>query len=159
MPTLIDLAGLPMPALCPPDSRHTAICREGRSLTPVLADPAGSRDSFAGAAFMQDAACMHDEGVWHDACSHPDAPHVMGYALRTRRWRYVEWVRFDKHQAAPLWDQGPVGTELYDHTENDTVANVAESVNVVARPENAAVVARLSRMLRAGWRNASTEGL
>ena len=143
MPWEGDVPGLPhVPGLAPNGFCNDGVLNMGEFLT-----------------FMQYAACMHDEGVWHDACSHPDAPHVMGYALRTRRWRYVEWVRFDKHQAAPLWDQGPVGTELYDHTENDTVANVAESVNVVARPENAAVVARLSRMLRAGWRNASTEVL
>ena len=43
-----------------------------------------------------------------------------------------------------------LGTELYDHTVNDTVGNVAESVNLQGQlPE---VVAELSALLHKGWR-------
>ena len=28
------------------------------------------------------AACMHDEGLWHDGCADPAEPRVMGYAMR-----------------------------------------------------------------------------
>ena len=100
---------------------------------------------------------MHDEPIaghpWHDACANQAEPRVMGYAVRTRQWRYIEWVGFDKTTTPPTihWDVLK-GTELYDHTADDTVENVAESLNVVALPANAAVVKGLSAMLHAGWR-------
>ena len=102
---------------------------------------------------MQYAHCMHDDHIWNDGCDAADEPHVMGYAIRTRRWRYIEWVKFDKTTTPPtiLWDS-LLGTELYDHTESDTDSNVAESVNVVAEPQFAPTVAKLSAQLHAGWR-------
>ena len=123
---------------------------------PIMANPVISAESRS-AVFMQYAACMHDEEVWHDACASPEEPKVMGYAIRTRRWRYIEWVRFDKgsnsSMPTPLWDQ-LLGTELYDHTEHDSVENRAESVNVVARSEFAGIVSELSQQLHQGWRHA-----
>ena len=96
---------------------------------------------------------MHDEGFWHDGCNDPAEPKVMGYAVRTRRWRYIEWVAFDKTTTPPTihWDV-VMGTELYDHGEQDSVENAAESVNVVAVPANVAIVKQLSATLHAGWR-------
>ena len=106
------------------------------------------------AAFMQYAYCMHDERVWHDACMGKTTdPQVMGYAIRTKRWRYVEWVKFDKKSVKPIWNE-LLGTELYDHTEEDIVENVAESVNVVSDPKNKKIVEQLSKRLHAGWRRA-----
>jgi hypothetical protein len=85
----------------------------------------------------------------------------MGYAIRTRQFRYIEWVKFDKHAvpatAMPQWDQ-LLGTELYDHTKSDTVENVAEAANVVAEPQYQDDVKALSKQLRAGWRAAKEEG-
>ena len=155
MPTLIDLALGPdhVPPLCPLNSTFVDACTEGQSLRSIMADPEGSVSSRP-AAFMQYAYCMHDEGVWHDACKNRDDPHVMGYAIRTRRWRYVEWVKFDRATASPVWTER-LGSELYDHTEHDTVKNVAESVNVVLVPENQGVVDELRKQLHAGWRGAA----
>ena len=175
MPTLMGLAlgTAAVPPLCPEVSTAVPLCTEGRSLAPLMADPAGTRDARR-AAFMQYAYCMHDEPAatgthagavgppWHDGCAGEAEPRVMGYALRTRRWRYVEWVRFDKTTLppTPLWDQR-VGTELYDHSVgggagggagNDTIENAAEAVNRVAEPSLRDTVAALSRQLRAGWR-------
>eukprot|EP00037_Helgoeca_nana_P013417 m.123492 g.123492 ORF g.123492 m.123492 type:complete len:522 (-) comp22016_c0_seq5:66-1631(-) len=152
MPTLIDLAGFTVPTTCPEDSRLVALCVEGASLSPVLHNPNQTED-WKAAAFMQYAHCMHDEGFWHDGCSDPAEPKVMGYAIRTRRWRYIEWVGFNKTTTPPTihWD-AVFGTELYDHTDDDTVANVAESANVVAVAANAATVKQLSGMLHRGWR-------
>lgn len=151
MPTIIDIAGFDVPPTCPPDSSKIANCVEGSSLKAVLERP--FEDWGKDAAYMQYAHCMHDEGVWHDGCDDPSEPKVMGYAIRTRQWRYIEWVAFNKTTTPPTihWDQ-LLGSELYDHTENDTVENVAESVNVVANPSNAATVKFLSEKLHAGWR-------
>lgn len=152
MPTLIDLAMGPdaVPGACPGNSTGVALCTEGRSLREIMADPAGTTN-LRTASFMQYASCMHDEGVWHDACAGVLEPNVMGYAVRTRRWRYVEWVRFNvsADPPQPVWAE-VLGTELYDHTEDDSVENMAEAVNVVARAENLAVVQNLSQLLRRG---------
>lgn len=65
---------------------------------------------------------------------------LMGYSMRTQRYRYTEWQRPDRSAAA---------VELYDH-ETDSM----ETTNVAASPENARVTAQLAALLRAGWRAA-----
>ena len=158
MPTVVQIALGQKTPLCPPDASKVKLCTEGHDLSPIMADPTGTKD-VRKAAFMQYAACMHDEGVslgfGHDGCDADDEPMVMGYAMRTRRWRYIEWVKFNKGDnstaPAPDWTE-VVGTELYDHGIVDSVENVAESVNAVADPQFKATVAQLSKQLRAGWR-------
>ena len=157
MPTVIDLAlgANDVPLLCPEgDPSGPAECTEGASLRNAMEHPSADFDAERPAAFMQYAACMHDEKVWHDACANPTEPRVMGYGMRTRRWRYIEWVRFDRREARPLWNEttGVLGTELYDHGPGDTVRDAAEAVNLVARPAYKETVMRLSAMLRRGWR-------
>ncbi|HWA99132.1 MAG TPA: sulfatase [Pirellulales bacterium] len=96
-PTLCELAGLPIP-------RALA----GRSLTPLLAD-AGS--SVKDAAFSQ--FLRRHEGRDY-----------MGYAMRTRRYRYIEWL---DAMTGKL-----VVRELYDHTvDPDENENRAEGSAVV----------------------------
>lgn len=150
MPTLLELAMGKVVPSCPPDSANVALCTEGQSLVPIMADVVSAHDS-RDAAFMQYAPCMHDEMIWHDACAADMEPRAMGYAIRTRRWRYVEWVRFDKstHPPTPLWNQ-TLGTELYDHTDHDTVDNSAEAINLVSEPALQEIVGQLSKMLRKG---------
>ncbi|EGD78111.1 iduronate-2-sulphatase [Salpingoeca rosetta] len=77
MPTIMDLAGLSAPAICPNVSKDVKLCAEGVSLRPVLAKPWASSD-FKDAVFMQYAHCMHDDFIWHDGCKDPAEPKVMG---------------------------------------------------------------------------------
>ena len=74
-PTLCDLTGVPAPPQL-----------EGRSLRPLLADPASS---------------VHD-AVFTEARRGANAE-FWGRSVRTGRWRYTEW------------NDGRDGTELYDH--------------------------------------------
>jgi iduronate 2-sulfatase len=63
----------------------------------------------------------------------------MGYAMRTARYRYIEWQENGK----------PVGRELYDYqTDPD------ETVSLADKPEHAALVEQLSKQLNAGWQAA-----
>jgi arylsulfatase A-like enzyme len=55
-----------------------------------------------------------------------------GYSIRTDRFRYTEWG-----------PDGRLGNELYDHRTDPQ-----EIVNLAGRPESAAMVAELSRLLR-----------
>ena len=93
---------------------------EGASLVPLLDDPSRS---WKKAAFSQ-----YPRGK------------VMGYSMKTARYRYTEWSEPDK---------APVGVELYDHQ-----VDPGENVNLAHRPEQKDLVARLSKQLHAGWREA-----
>lgn len=65
---------------------------------------------------------------------------VMGYSIRTERYRYTEWIEPGKP---------PVGVELYDHEKYP-----GENVNLAGRSDYAHVVRELSEMLHKGWRYA-----
>jgi len=67
---------------------------------------------------------------------------VMGYSMRTDRYRYTEWQPRDGGR--------PVATELYDH-QNDP----QENVNVAGLPENEELIGKLGKQLREGWRTAA----
>ncbi|MGE0760334.1 MAG: sulfatase [Pirellulaceae bacterium] len=110
-PTLCELAGLPLPA-------HL----EGTSMKPLLDDPART---WKAAAFSQYPR------------SHDGQP-LMGYAMRTDRYRFVEW----RHRRTGE----PLQHELYDH-ETDP----AENENIAGRADQQALVAQLAEQLKAGW--------
>jgi arylsulfatase A-like enzyme len=76
-PTLCDLAGLPIPKDL-----------EGTSLLPVLENPNHSVRSFARSQY-------------------PRGANIMGYAIKTDRYRYVEWTDTRANEI--------VAKELYDH--------------------------------------------
>ena len=107
-PTLCQLAGLPRPA-------HL----EGQTLAPLLDDPAvAGRD----AAFSQIYRLIRDR-------------HVMSYAMRTERHRFIEWRD---------WETGViVAEELYDHTDDPD-----ENVNLAPRAETSDLRDRLRARLR-----------
>lgn len=113
-PTLVDLCGLPRP-----DGL------EGTSFRPLLDDP---DRPWKKAAFSQYPRQIPGQG------------RGMGYAVRTDRYRLVEW-------SVPGKDFREY--ELYDHH-----ADPREGVNLARRPEHAARVQELSELLRAGWRAA-----
>ncbi len=94
---------------------------EGRSMMPLLDDPGRS---WKKAAFSQ-----YPRGK------------VMGYSMRTERFRYTEWqdTRTNKVMAR----------ELYDHAKDPQ-----ENVNAAAEPQYERDVQRLARMLAKGWRAA-----
>ena len=84
----------------------------------------------------------------------------MGYSLRIDGWRYTEWAAYDGTFAGGKgrvdWSQPLHGTELYDHPDGGTGGasgvndfDAHENENLAAKPEHAALVARLSATLRA----------
>lgn len=95
-PTIVDLCGLPV------DDGL-----EGRSLRVLLDDPHATVKSTA--------------VTWHPRPAYPKSgedPEVMGYSVRTDRFRYTEWRAFG--------DDTIVARELYDHANDPQ-----ESVNVI----------------------------
>jgi iduronate 2-sulfatase len=106
-PTLCDLAGVPIPKQL-----------EGRSLAPLLQDVAAPRKDAAFSQFSR----KHE------------GRDFMGYAMRTNRHRYVEWLDAKTGEIT--------AQELYDH---DT--DPGENENIAARPEHFALLTTLSTSL------------
>ncbi len=113
-PSLCELAGLPQPQGL-----------EGTSFVPLLRDP---KRAWKQAAFSQ----------WPQKI--PDRGDGMGYAMRTDRYRFIEWT-------VPGTDFSEV--ELYDYQTDP-----AETVNIATQPQHAKLVAELKALLRAGPRAA-----
>lgn len=101
-PTLADLAGLTAPA-------HL----EGHSLAPLLRNPAAAWDHPARSVVMRQGG-------------------ISGRAVRTSRWRYVEWG-----------DGGSAGIELYDHHHDPR-----ELRNLAGQPASAATVRQMQALLK-----------
>ena len=110
-PTLCELCRLPIPAHC-----------EGHSFVPLLDKP---HRPWKTAAFSQ----------------YPRRDDVMGYTMRTDRYRYTEW----QHR-----ETGDIlARELYDHE-----LDPQENVNAASQVGYADTVAQLSDQLRQGWQAA-----
>ena len=74
---------------------------------------------------------------------------VMGYTMRTDRYRYTEWPRFHKNpNYKPNWNE-LYGIELYDHE-----LDPEENHNIAFKPEMKTKVKEYSDLLHKGWRNA-----
>jgi iduronate 2-sulfatase len=105
-PTLADLCELEMPKTV-----------EGKSLRPLLKDP---KAKWAKPAITQQT--RNHEGQ-----------RIMGYSVRTERWRYTEW------------DGGKAGSELYDHD-----ADPREWNNLANDSKFASQVGELKKLLPQG---------
>lgn len=127
-PTLVEAAGFDPLPLCPEDSVGTILCREGLSLMPLIQDP---DTPLRKAAFSQ----------------YPRGKNVMGYTVRTKHYRYTEWVRFSYESYRPDWTQVS-GVELYDHQKDR-----AENFNRADDEDYSTVRTQLSDILHNGWRD------
>ena len=107
-PTLCDLAGLEKPA-------HL----QGVSLLPLIDKPAPHGRT---AVFQVFPRSTRETGP------------LLGHAVRTDRWRYVEWRKAD---------ESVVARELYD-----MIGDPGETVNLAEKLEHAQVVARHGELLR-----------
>jgi len=110
-PTLSDLCGLPV-----------AKDLEGVSMVPLLEDP---KRPWKKAAFSQ----------------YPRPKKMMGYSMRTERYRYTEWIDQQTNEVKYR--------ELYDMT-NDLLCKE----NIAFKPKNAALAASMHEMMKAGWQGA-----
>ena len=94
---------------------------EGHSMMPLLDNP---QRSWKRASFSQ-----YPRG------------RVMGYSMRTKRFRYTEWQNRKTGEV--------LARELYDHEKDPQ-----ENVNAVDQPEYESDIRRLAGMIKKGWRAA-----
>lgn len=111
-PTLAETCGLPSPEGV-----------EGYSFAPLLEDPTLA---WKKAAFSQYPRGSKQTGP------------LMGYAVRSDRYRYVEWRKRGTNVV--------VNRELYDHS-----IDPKEDTNLATDPANEAVMAELAENLSQGW--------
>lgn len=152
-PTLCELAGVPVP-------RHV----EGKSFAPLLDDPGREwkkavfsqfpcpalrewaalplskemRQTFFGPLIEQVESRLKAEepGEWsRDTYEN----HLMGYSVRTDRYRLVCWVD-DRNR------QRIIATELYDHNSDPN-----ENENIAGNRENESLVKELTAEIRNVW--------
>ena len=114
-PTLCDLAGVPAPD-------HL----EGVSLKPLMDNPALSWKTAAFSQYPRKS----------------DGQELMGYTMRTDRYRLTVWVDRDDHTKVDA-------IELYDHQTDPQ-----ENTNVAKDPANADLVKSLMEQWKAGWQGA-----
>ena len=108
-PSLCELAGLPLPD-------HL----QGDSFVPLLNDPRQAGKDAALSQFPR-----QDE-------------RVMGYSMRTDRYRYTRWEERDTQET--------IGQELYDHQDS-----VLVSQNLAVRPEYTDLVQEMDSLLDVRW--------
>jgi iduronate 2-sulfatase len=101
---------------------------QGSSLAPVLADPTTK---------LKKAAFTQFPRPWQ----YKDTPRVMGYSLRTERYRYTEWQHFQTHEV--------IAIELYDH-----LSDPGELRNVSNEKKYKLALSKLKKMLQKGWHHA-----
>ena len=96
-PTFFEAAGFQPLDVCPRDSPGTALCTEGSSLLPLVANPA--EPGWKDAVFWQfGRSGLHKK---------TEIPRIMGYTIRTQRYRYTEWVGIDLLEGGaylPNWE-------------------------------------------------------
>lgn len=132
-PTLVEAAGLDQLPLCPGNSTNVTLCREGESLFPLIRNTSAPWKRAVFSQYPRD-----ESGI-----------NIMGYTMRTDRYRYTEWVDFSGPPAyKPDWSSQH-GVELYDHKEDPY-----EDINKAYDTSYADIAKVLSKELHAGWRAA-----
>ena len=122
-PTLCEMAGLPVPTML-----------QGTSFAPLLKKP---DTPWKQAAFSQFLLGRFPRG---------SQPEKMGYAIRTDRYRYVEWYTWVDDKPVEL-----LARELFDHTRDPK-----ENINLAAIKGYESIVEQHALGLKAGWRAAQT---
>jgi hypothetical protein len=80
----------------------------------------------------------------------------MGYSIRTREWRWTEWVAWNQTAMLPIWGQR-AGAELYDHREGIGAWHT-ENENLATDASLSSVVRELSDQLHAHFSPAQRRG-
>jgi arylsulfatase A-like enzyme len=112
-PTLCDLTGLPIPDYL-----------DGISLSPAIKDPGANLRPYA---FSQ----------------YPRGNEIMGYSIRTSRFRYTEWLKGGFRTNDEYNPNLVIGREMYDY-EKDPL----ETESLVGKPDYRSAQAELEKLFR-----------
>ncbi len=148
-PTLSELAGLTVPPTCKAgESTIQTLCTEGLSATPLIYNLTSHNITrWKYATYSQyPRPSIHPQ-------KNSDQPKLadiryMGYSMRTKHYRFTEWVGYDPVTFTADW-RNVVAGELYNH-----VTDPREDHNLYNNTQYRDVQERLAGELRLGWRHA-----
>ncbi|XP_033632113.1 iduronate 2-sulfatase-like [Asterias rubens] len=151
-PTVAELASLPVPPLCPVDASGVALCTEGVSLVPLIHHITDTPSkvkvtNWKNATFSQYPRPSLFPSHKTNTPSQ-DRIAYMGYSMRTKKYRYTEWLSFNNSNFNVSWGD-PLARELYIYSQDPL-----EDVNVADMSENVQIVKELSYQLGLNWRHA-----
>jgi len=119
--TLADLSGLPKPQNI-----------DSSSLTPILHKPKKPTKPYALSQFPR----------FYEADNEESGHEIMGYAWRTDRYRYIEWIDTRFRQGGKLTPQSKIiDIELYDYQTDPK-----ETRNLASDPTYAAVLVSMQKL-------------
>ncbi|XP_044255648.1 iduronate 2-sulfatase [Tribolium madens] len=145
-PTLVDLTQIvPTLEICNKNGSNLILCTEGHSLVPIMVSKQAREGKKA--VFSQ----YPRPGAFPSEIPDSDKPrlkniNIMGYSIRTTRYRYTEWIKFNHTTFMPDWSK-VYGKELYDH-----LIDALENMNLVTRPELNDLINSMHKQLILGWR-------
>jgi iduronate 2-sulfatase len=121
-PTLCDLSGLNIPAIL-----------AGKSLLPIMKNPAASVKEYAVSQYTRSSATAENEK------QNMADPNAMGYSIRTKQYRYTLWMGNGFRSDKPFDKKLVLGAELYDY-----VKDPLETENVVNDKKYKAVAKQMN---------------
>ncbi|KAL0883654.1 hypothetical protein ABMA27_015780 [Loxostege sticticalis] len=141
-PSLVDLCGLPgnIPKCNTVEDKLT-LCFDGKSLLPVM------KSKLQQNQYIYDFAISQYPRPSVYPRSNSDKPRlkdikIMGYSIRTKRYRYTQWISFNNTLFTRDWNK-TYGLELYDH-----LIDPDESNDLCFEPKYNAIKNHLSSLLR-----------
>ncbi|XP_043469979.1 iduronate 2-sulfatase isoform X2 [Leptopilina heterotoma] len=149
-PTIAELANTPIKTCIDSDDEESNLCTEGYSMLPLIeASKTCEKLNWKKAVFSQ----YPRPGLEPSFKPNSDKPrlkeiNIMGYTVRTKRFRYTAWISFSSNNFKPIWKK-IVAEELYDHTTDPK-----ETVNQVKFSKFHKIKKKLKKILLAGWRQA-----
>jgi len=126
-PTLCDLAGVNIPAIL-----------DGKSLVPIMKNPAASVKEYSVSQYPRSNATAENERL-----GYADA-NAMGYSIRTKQYRYTMWMSNGFRSSKPFDSKLIIGAELYDYKKDPL-----ETVNVANEKKYAAVSKQMNAKMMA----------
>ena len=154
-PSVTELAGIEPPVMCPEGKHNLLTCVEGSSVAPLLKNPNQQWKKGSFSQYPRPSSGLK-EIPGHPPFDNEHGENVMGYTVRVDKYRFTEWVRFNRTSAEPNW-KNVWGTELYNHTEPTVFFN-DENVNMANDAQMKSIVDELRELLHAGWRAALPPG-
>jgi len=154
-PSLAELAGVPV------SSKESV---DGTSWAHLFEDPSSEHKD---AAFTQYPRCWPEDSHGPEAFTHmarcagvdkADFAY-MGYSIRTTRWRYTEWAKWNGQELKPNWSD-LAGVELYDHADDpphDSKVSFEQFENKNVADDFSDVVKQLSKQLHDFVANEGTD--
>jgi arylsulfatase A-like enzyme len=124
-PTLCDLSGLAIPNTL-----------DGKSLVPLMKNPTAIVKEFSVSQYPRAEVALEMGRLGYTPNN------VMGYSIRTQRYRYSIWLKDKMRSSDPYNPEKLVGTELYDYQ-----ADPLETINVAKEKKYAPIAAQMHKKM------------